>query len=100
MASFSGPNRPPPTALLAHVYAVKNSYTAAIRLYAAYHISNPQLYELAMFSLIGVLFLYTTELFIWRTARLKECVFPFIFAGSGLIWMIATKDFYLQRSGA
>ncbi|KAI0882827.1 uncharacterized protein GGS22DRAFT_190808 [Annulohypoxylon maeteangense] len=55
--AFSGPAAPLPHQLLAHVYGVKNFYTSFIRFYAAYHITNPQLYDLALMTFIGVLFL-------------------------------------------
>ncbi|KAH8808825.1 hypothetical protein F5884DRAFT_834338 [Xylogone sp. PMI_703] len=96
MAGFSGPSAPPPTVLLAHVYGTKNLYTALIRAYAAYHISNPQLYSLATWTFIGVLFLYGGEFFIWNTVRLKEGMFPFITAGLGLVWMVLQRDWYLN----
>jgi len=94
MAVFSGPRRPPPSGLLAHVYGVKNIYTGLIRAYAAYHIANPELYQLAMWSCAGVLFLYGLECFVYNTARLRECTWPFILAGSGTVWMIMQKEWY------
>ncbi len=53
---------------------MENSYTALIRAFAAYHMANPQVYHLAIFTFVGVLFLCTSEMFIWRTVRLKEAL--------------------------
>ncbi|KAI1073663.1 ergosterol biosynthesis protein-like protein Erg28 [Whalleya microplaca] len=98
LRQFSGPEAPPPHALLAHVYGVKNFYTSLIRLYAAYHITNPQVYDLAMWSFVGVLFLYITEVFVYKCARVQEASFPYVLAGSGLVWIITQRDWYLSQS--
>jgi len=98
LRQFSGPSAPPPTALLAHVYGVKNIYTALIRFYAAYNIDNPQLYTLAEWTFVGVLVLYLGEWAIWRTVRLKEGIFPFVIAGLGIVWMVMQRDWYLAES--
>ncbi|KAK4163658.1 ergosterol biosynthesis Erg28 [Cladorrhinum sp. PSN259] len=95
MKQFSGPQKPAHTGLSARIYGVKNIYTGLMRLYAAYHLANPQLYALAQASFAGVLFLYITELFVYKTARIKECMFPFIGAGSLTVWMWLQKDYYL-----
>lgn len=95
LKAFSGPEAPPAHPLLAHTYGVKNIYTGLIRLYAAYYITNPQVYDLAIWTFIGVLFLYATETFIYRTSRLREAMFPFVTAGSALVWMMNQRDWYL-----
>ncbi len=91
---FRGPRRPAPTGLLARVYGTKNVYTAAVRAYAAYNLANRQVYELAMITFAGVLFLYVTELVVYRTVRVKEFAFPMVTAGSGLVWMWSQKAWY------
>ncbi|KAK3990757.1 Erg28 like protein-domain-containing protein [Cladorrhinum sp. PSN332] len=95
MAQFSGPQKPVHTGLSARLYGVKNIYTGLMRGYAAYNIANPQVYALAQASFAGVLFLYLTELFVYKTARIKECIFPFIGAGGLTLWMWLQKDYYL-----
>ncbi|KAF2247232.1 ergosterol biosynthesis protein-like protein Erg28 [Trematosphaeria pertusa] len=92
---FSGPQRPPPTQLLAHVYAVKNIYTASIRAYAAWDITNQAVYDLAILSYVGVLWLFASELLLYRTVRWREAGFPFLNAGVGLIWMVVMRGWYL-----
>ncbi|KAI0838853.1 hypothetical protein F5Y06DRAFT_266706 [Hypoxylon sp. FL0890] len=42
LRQLRGPEAPPPHPVLAHVYGVKNFYTSAIRIYAAYYITNPK----------------------------------------------------------
>ncbi|KAK4240772.1 hypothetical protein C8A03DRAFT_31046 [Achaetomium macrosporum] len=96
LAQFRGPTRPTSHGLLARVYGVKNTYTSLIRIYAAYHITNPELYHLAMCTFAGVLFLYGTEWLVYRTVRTREVGFPLVTASSGLIWMLAQREFYLH----
>ncbi|KAH7150698.1 ergosterol biosynthesis protein-like protein Erg28 [Fusarium sp. MPI-SDFR-AT-0072] len=96
LVQFQGPTRPVPHGLLARVYGVKNIYTSLIRIYAAYHIANRQVYELAMCTFAGVLLLYGSEWLVYRTVRTREVVFPLVTASLGLIWMFVQRDFYLH----
>ncbi|KAI0439087.1 ergosterol biosynthesis protein-like protein Erg28 [Xylaria telfairii] len=96
LTQFSGSAAPPPSGLLARVYGVKNIYTSLIRFYAAYHISNPQVYDLAALTFAGVLFLYGAEVFVFKTARLQETLFSFFLSGSALVWMVSQRDWYLS----
>lgn len=96
LKQFSGPQHPPPTRLLAHTYGVKNIYTGLIRAYAAYNITSRPLYDLATYTYVGVLFLFITELAIWKTVRMREAAFPFVNAGVGLVWLIAQRKWYLR----
>ncbi|KAK4450174.1 ergosterol biosynthesis protein-like protein Erg28 [Podospora aff. communis PSN243] len=91
---FRGSGAPPPTTLLAHVYGVKNFYTVLIRLYAAYHIGNREVYTLAMLTFVGVLWLYVTELAVWKTVTLRDAAVPYVTAGLGLIWMVRERGWY------
>lgn len=96
LKQFSGPAAPPKNALTAHVYGTKNLYTGLIRLYAAYHIGNADVYNLAIYTFVGVLALYGGEYFVWKTAGTREVTFPFVIAGSALVWMLLQKSYYLQ----
>ena len=95
LAQFRGPAAPPPSPLLAHLYGVKNMYTGLIRAYAAYYIQNEQVYDLAIFTFAAVLFLYITEYAVWKTAGLREALFPFVLAGTALTWMVTQRSFYV-----
>jgi hypothetical protein len=96
LASFRGPSAPPPQGLLARVYAVKNVYTAMIRLYAAYDPTNTAIYDLTILTFIGVLGLYGSERFVFRTVAHRESMFPFVTAGTGLIWMVMQRGHYVS----
>ncbi|RJE23018.1 Erg28 like protein, partial [Aspergillus sclerotialis] len=94
LTQFSGPAAPVRDSLTAHLYGVKNFYTCLIRIYTAYHISNPQLYDLAMWTYAGVFMLYTSELLIFRTARIKEATYPLLLSVFALTWMISQRRWY------
>ncbi|KAK3352735.1 hypothetical protein B0T25DRAFT_191553 [Lasiosphaeria hispida] len=94
MGQFKGPARPEPNGLASRIYAMKNVYTSLIRGYAAYHITNTEVYNLAMLTFVGVLWLYGTELFYYRTARAKESIISLITATTGIIWMNTQREFY------
>lgn len=97
MTVFSGipPAAPSKTAVLAHTYGAKNVYTGLIRAYAAYHITNPQVYALAMWTWAGVLVFYGLQFGVYGTVRAREATFPFVTAGTGLLWMWAQRGWYL-----
>jgi hypothetical protein len=96
LKQFSGRAAPPPHALLARVYGVKNFYTSLIRLYAAYNITNPQVYDLAALTFAGVLFMYAGEVFVYKTSRLRDVASSFLLSGSALVWMITQRGWYLS----
>ncbi|ETN40385.1 uncharacterized protein HMPREF1541_04662 [Cyphellophora europaea CBS 101466] len=96
MVPFQGPNAPPRSALQAHLYGIKNCYTALIRMYAAYNLhKSRELYVLAMWTFAGVLFLYITELLLWQTVRLREAFIALVTAAAGLVWMWVQFDHYV-----
>lgn len=97
LTQFSGPCAPPPSPLLAHVYGVKNVYSGLIRLYAAYHIYNRELYHLAIATYVGVFWLYSTELILWRTSRVRETASSFVISGGMIVWMLSQRDWYLNH---
>lgn len=97
LRQFGGPKAPSPHPLLAHVYGVKNFYTSAIRFYAAYHIGNPQVYDLAILTFVGVLFLYITEVFVYNNTRFREAAEPYVMAGGTLVWMVLQRNWYLSQ---
>ncbi|KAJ4389652.1 hypothetical protein N0V93_007124 [Gnomoniopsis smithogilvyi] len=98
MKLFSGPRATASTrtSLLAHTYGTKNIYTGLIRTYAAYHITNPQLYDLALWTFVGVLAFCGGQFFVWRTIGPREAVIPFVTAGAGVLWMVMAREGYLD----
>ncbi|KAK3382075.1 hypothetical protein B0T24DRAFT_600428 [Lasiosphaeria ovina] len=84
------------TTLLAHVCGVKNVYTCMIRLYAVYHLHNQPLYDLAMWIYAGVIWLYVTEMLVWKTVRLREGSIALATAGPAFVWMFLQRGWYLH----
>lgn len=94
---FSGPRgAAQQSPLLAHVYGIKNIYTGLIRFYAAYHLhKSRELYILAMWTFVGVVFLFVSELVVFKTVRLREFMFPAVTCALGLPWMWIQWDYYV-----
>ncbi|KAI1762956.1 hypothetical protein GGR53DRAFT_499498 [Hypoxylon sp. FL1150] len=68
-----------------------------IRLYAAYNLSDPLVYDMAIWTFVGVLFLYVTEVFVYKNSRLREAAFPHVTAGMCFVWMMLQRDWYLSQ---
>jgi hypothetical protein len=95
MISFRGASAPAATPLLAHVYGVKNIYTALIRLYTAYTLhQNREMYLLCMWTFGGVFWLYSTEMLVWQTVRAREGIIPLVTSTAGLVWMWMQREHY------
>lgn len=77
------------------MYATKNLYTGLIRLYAAYDLTNGAVYDLCIATFVGVLALYGSERFVYGTVAARESMFPFVTAGTGLVWMLAQRGWYI-----
>ena len=43
-----------------------------------------------------MLALFISEVVVWRTARVKESLFPFVNAGVGVVWMVTMRGWYLD----
>ena len=95
LTQFSEPGAPPPHGLQARLYGLKNLYAGLLTAYAAYHISNPDLYYLAAAVYAGALFFQLSEVFVYRTVGISEAVIPIATIGTLLGWMYLHQDFYL-----
>jgi hypothetical protein len=77
------------------VYGTKNIYSGLIRLYAAYNLTSPHLYDLALWSLIGVFWLYGMECGVYRTVNFRDALWPLTFSTVGMTWMVLQREFYV-----
>ncbi|KAB5583015.1 hypothetical protein GE09DRAFT_287786 [Coniochaeta sp. 2T2.1] len=93
----SSPTHPQLSPLLAHTYAVKNFYTGLVRLYAAYHIADPKLYDLAIATFVGVVWLYGTETVRYKTVGFEKrgSLIPLVQGGGGVVWMVWCRGGYV-----
>lgn len=109
---FSGPRRPVHTPLLAHVYGIANILMGAIRVQAAYDVSNKvghsslsrhfsvdptvqALYDLALGTYVGVIWLLVSEMMVWKTVHVKDIIVPFAVTAVGLGWMARQREWYV-----
>lgn len=94
-AMYRGPNAPPPNTLLPHVYGLKNTYTTLIRVYAAYNIEDPRLYNLALCTFVGVLIHFSSEIWWYQNSRIQELGFSLGMCGVLVVWMIVYRGNYI-----
>ncbi|KAF9735798.1 hypothetical protein PMIN06_002165 [Paraphaeosphaeria minitans] len=92
---FSGPSSPPHTPLLAHLYGVLNITIGAIRAYAAWEIRNKALYDLALGTYVGVIWLLGSEVVVGRTVRVGDAAVPLGVTVVGLGWMVGARGAYV-----
>ncbi|GAA5835134.1 hypothetical protein JCM11251_000171 [Rhodosporidiobolus azoricus] len=82
--------------LQARNFAVWTLLSAFIRIYAAYHIDNKPVYDLALISYILALGHFASEFLIFRSAGFVGVSSPFIVATTSLVWMIKQYEFYVR----
>ncbi|PPQ67517.1 hypothetical protein CVT25_006058, partial [Psilocybe cyanescens] len=85
------------TALQARTFAVWTLTSAVIRGYAAYNINNKIMYDMALLSYLIAFGHFSSELLIFRTARINPGVIsPVIVSTTSLVWMFTQYDFYVR----
>ncbi|KAF2442128.1 hypothetical protein P171DRAFT_496892 [Karstenula rhodostoma CBS 690.94] len=90
LTPFRGPAAPTHSPLLAHIYGVLNATVAAIRAYAAYDTSNRAVYDLALGSFVGVVWLLGSE-WVGGSVRAGDVVLPVVVSGVGVGWMVVAR---------
>ncbi|KAF8992855.1 Erg28 like protein-domain-containing protein [Cyathus striatus] len=95
-------NNVPPTSvtgLQARTFAVWTLTSAVVRAYAAYHINDKTIYDMAFFTYLIAFGHFSSELLIFRTARINPGVLsPVIVSTTSLIWMFSQYDFYVKAT--
>ena len=88
----------PVTGLSARTFGTWTAITAVVRLYAAYHIEQQAMYELALWT-FGVAWAhFMSEWWIFRTARWGAGLAgPVAVSTSSLIWMWLQWDYYVKN---
>jgi hypothetical protein len=70
---------------------------SVVRLYAAYYISNPQLYQLAFLTYAVAFAHFMGEWFVFRTVKWGAPIAgPVIISTSSLVWMWLQWGYYVQ----
>ncbi|EAW14018.1 Erg28 family protein [Aspergillus clavatus NRRL 1] len=88
--------RPTTNPLSSRTFGTWTFLSSVIRMYAAYHITTPALYDLALWS-FGIAFVhFVAEWLVFGSAQLKgRFVSPLIVASSTLAWMVTQREAYL-----
>ncbi|KAL0954847.1 hypothetical protein HGRIS_003786 [Hohenbuehelia grisea] len=85
------------TGLQARTFAIWTLTSAVVRGYAAYHIHEKVIYDMAIATYVLAFAHFSTELLIFRTAKINPGVLsPVIIASSSLIWMLQQYDYYVK----
>jgi len=68
-----------------------------VRLYAAYNISDPMMYQLAIWTYVIALAHFASEWLVFGTAKMgKGLVGPLCVASGSLIWMLLKWEVYMN----
>jgi hypothetical protein len=68
-----------------------------VRIYAAYHINEPHMYQLAFAMFAGANFHFMTEWLVFRTAKWGEGLAgPVIISSISLVWMWSQWEYYMK----
>ncbi|KAH7930200.1 Erg28-like protein [Leucogyrophana mollusca] len=85
------------TALQARTFAVWTLTSAVVRGYAAYNIHDKTIYDMALFTYLIAFGHFTSELFIFRTAKIGLPVLsPVIVSTLSLVWMLKQYEHYVR----
>jgi len=97
-SSIRTENLSPVTPLSARTFGTWTAITAVVRLYAAYHIDQQPMYELAIWT-FGVAWAhFMSEWFVFKTTRWsKGLIGPAAVSTLSLVWMWAQWDHYVKK---
>lgn len=85
------------TELSTRTFGTWTLLTSVVRIYAAYRIEDPALYQLAIWTYAVAFGHFMTEWFWYKTTRFGlPLFFPVAVSTSGLIWMLSQWDFYVN----
>lgn len=97
------PIDPPPaipkhvTALSSRTFGTWTLLTSLVRLYAAYHINEPAMYQLAMWTYAVAWAHFMSEWWVFGTTRWgKPLAGPVLVANTSLLWMLMQWGWYVK----
>ncbi|RAK99219.1 Erg28 family protein [Aspergillus ibericus CBS 121593] len=92
----SADGRPPTNPLSSRTFGTWTFLSSVVRMYAAYNITNPAVYDLAIWTFGLALVHFVGEWLGFGSAQLKgRFVSPLIVASSTLTWMLTQREGYL-----
>jgi len=85
------------THLSARTFGTWTFITSIVRFYGAYHLNNPQVYQLVQWTYVVAAGHFLSEWLVYKTCKFgKGIAGPMIVSSISLIWMYLQKDFYLN----
>ena len=85
------------TALGARTFGTWSFLSSIVRLYGAYHISNPQIYQLVLLTYVIVFAHFVSEWTVFRTTAWGAGLAgPILISTGSLVWMLSCWDFYVR----
>ncbi|KAJ7727284.1 hypothetical protein DFH07DRAFT_851864 [Mycena maculata] len=85
------------TPLQARTFAAWTLTSAVVRAYAAYHLNEKIVYDMALFTYLIAFAHFASELLIFRTATPNAGVIsPVLVSTTSLIWMFSQYDYYVK----
>lgn len=87
----------PVTPLSARTFGTWTLLSSIIRIYAAYNINNPVMYQLAIWTYVIAGFHFYSEWLVFASAKLGAGIAgPLVVASTSLVWMVSSWGFYVQ----
>lgn len=87
---------PQVTHLSARTFGTWTLITSLVRFYAAYHIGNAQVYELAQLSFLVAGGHFVSEWLVYKTTKFGSGLLgPLVVSSTSLIWMYLQKGYYV-----
>ncbi|CAB5396134.1 unnamed protein product [Rhizophagus irregularis] len=87
------------TALSSRTFAIWTLLSAIIRIYAAYNITEVNIYQIAIWTYVIAWLHFISEFFIFRSAKISAgWLSPVIVSTFSLIWMLSQYDYYTQQN--
>jgi len=84
------------TPLTARVFGMWTALAGIIRIFAAYDITNPPLYQMSFLTHVMAALHFTSEIFVYKTVMLRwEVAFPVVAGWSGAIYMALQYQNYI-----
>ena len=88
---------PETTALSSRLFGTWTIVSAVVRLYAAYNISNPQVYQLAIWAYAIAWVHFMSEWMVFKTAAWgRGLAGPAFISTGSLVWMFSQWGYYVQ----
>jgi hypothetical protein len=85
------------TPLSARTFGTWTLIQSMVRLYCAYNVSNPQIYQMAFLTYAVAWCHFMSEWFVFRTAKWgTPLAGPVIVANSTIVWMLVQWGFYVK----